>query len=437
MASPAGMKHGPHILVATLDGQRDHAHHLCATLTDGWTDPPDPNFLPVDEHDLVTGDLGPVDMVILLADHDQETSQRLHLLTMLDDADVAVIAIVNQRSVSGGVFGFSNALSLHSATPVDQVMATVRGLLHRQDEIKTLRREIAVAQRFHGGLRGEITRIHEELQLAAMVQREFLPREVPKLHGVDFGVMWRPANYVSGDIYDIQRLDLDHIGLFIADAVGHGVPAALMTMVICRSLTTHKRRGEEIHIIEPCEVLHRLNEEMIQRQGRTTRFATAVYAVINCRTRAIRLAGAGHPPPLYLKANGDSSLIETSGGLLGVFDDERYEQIELNLAEHDRIIFYSDGFEQAFPDVTDDDYARRLPTTRYREEFEQHGIHDSPDDVIKALSARVDDQVGSLHQTDDLTLICMHAGPLVISPDRRQEARETVNSGDPAQSQAA
>jgi sigma-B regulation protein RsbU (phosphoserine phosphatase) len=299
--------------------------------------------------------------------------------------------------------------------------AKLEGMLVRQAAVRRLRREVAVAHRFHGGLEGEIARMHEELQLAAMVQREFLPRELPSLHGVEFAALWRPAHYVSGDIYDVARLDDDHVGMFIADAVGHGVPAALMTMVIARSLCTKRIRGNQYDLVEPAEVLASLNNSMIRRQGHTTRFATAAYALVDCRSRTMRVAGAGHPPPLLIRAGGAVEELETTGGLLGVFDDETYDQIEVELRTGDRLIFYSDGFEQAFPKECDDGYRRKLPSTRYRTEFEALGAESSPARMIEVISSRLDDEAGSLHQADDLTLICMG---MERERETRKEKRE-------------
>jgi sigma-B regulation protein RsbU (phosphoserine phosphatase) len=310
----------------------------------------------------------------------------------------------------------------------DQTLCSkLEGMLHRQEAVKRLQTEVSIAHRCHGGLQGEIARMHEELQLAAMVQREFLPRELPHLYGVEFAALWRPAHYVSGDIYDIARLDDDHVGVFIADAVGHGVPAALMTMVICRSLTTKIITGNAYQLIEPAEVLARLNRDMIRRQGRTTRFATAVYAIVNCRSREVRLAGAGHPPPLLLGADGSTRSIEPAGGLLGVFEDETYEQVSFDVAVGDRLLMYSDGFEQAFPKAQADAYERKLPNNRYREEFEQLAAAATPQEMVSTISRRLDDQTGSLHQLDDLTMICMRAGALLL-PDEQQSDQSAATA---------
>ena len=138
----------------------------------------------------------------------------------------------------------------------------------------------------------------------------------------------------------------------------------------------------------------------------------------------MRFAGAGHPPPLLICADGSSRLLETSGGLLGVFEDESYEQIDVELAVNDRFLLHSDGFEQAFPSPKADSYEQRLPTERYRQEFQRLIEQSTPQEMIGTISRRLDDQRGSLHQVDDLTLICMRAGPLTREPDASTDARQ-------------
>ncbi len=412
------------VIICPLDGQNDVGIRWQKSLTQHW---------PTDIHPIVTNIMGLedlnsaeyelIDLVLFIVGQSYDSSLALHALAMLEEACVPVTSLYTNTPDENDVFLFAGALLDPVDTQPELLCAKLQGLLHRQSMIRQLRQEVSVAQRFQGGLRGEISRMHEELQLAAMVQREFLPREIPSLHGIDFGVLWRPASYISGDIYDIMRLDEDHIGLFIADAVGHGVPAALMTMVISRSLVTRERSNQSLRILEPWEVMSRLNTEMIRLQGQTTRFATGAYALINCRSRELRLAGAGHPPPLLLSADNEIKQLETQGGLLGIFEDETYNQIEIELAVGDRMLAYSDGFEQAFPLTSEDDYERRLPTMRYKEVFLESASAETPQEMVQILGQRLDDESGSLHQVDDLTFICMHTFPLVETEERRARSR--------------
>jgi sigma-B regulation protein RsbU (phosphoserine phosphatase) len=360
-------------------------------------------------------------VVMLVHPDDRPSVVRAHLAGF-DEAGVAAMVVLAGAPGSEPPIARPGTLIVRSDDDDAALAATLRGVLHRQREVERVRAELSLAQRFHGGLEGEMARMHDELQLAAMVQREFLPRALPALHGVEFAALWRPAHYVSGDIYDVARLDDDHVGVFIADAVGHGVPAALMTMVICRSLTTKIIDGNSYRLVEPSEVLDRLNRDLVRRSGGSTRFATGAYALIDCRSRRMRLAGAGHPPPILLRG-GTGRELETQGGLLGVFENETYDQIDVELAVGDRLLMYSDGFEQAFPTQEASDYERRLPNRRYRGEFTSVAAELDPGTMIQVISRRLDDQRGSLHQIDDLTLVCMQANRLEAADARTTESR--------------
>jgi sigma-B regulation protein RsbU (phosphoserine phosphatase) len=374
----------------------------------------------------VDGDsIAEADAVILVVGANDGGEWR-SLARLCDEQDVPALAIT-----SGGDGPPTATLCFSDTAPVEHVAAALEAALHQQRVVKRLRGELAVAQRFQGGLRGEINRMHDELQLAAMVQQEFLPRTLPALHGVSFAALWRPANYVAGDIYDITRLDHDHVGVFLADAVGHGVPAALLTMVIARGLPTKDISGSNYRLVPPGEALQRLNEEMIRRQGDATRFATAVYAVINCRTREVRLAAAGHPAPLLVREGALAGTLETSGGLLGVFEDERFEEVSFELTPGDRVLLYSDGFELAFPGAHEPDSAARLPSKAYLGEFEAAAAAESPHDLVQSLHARLDAQPGSLHQKDDVTLIVLHAGaPASIQSEQSGPIIERMQIGE-------
>lgn len=424
------------VTIAALEGVESRAAEIARGLSACAAEGESLEVAVASLGDLEGDSLAKIDLLLLISPTNVTQSMMLALLNQLDDGGVPVLALLDAPPKPGNCFEYGGAMAMGWDVEPRRLCGIIHGILYRQKEVRRLRAEAALNQRFHGGLKGEIAKMHEELQLAAIVQREFLPRETPALHGVDFAALWRPTNYVSGDIYDLIRLDEDHVGVFIADAVGHGVPAALMTMVICRSLATKEITGNSYIIVPPSEVLARLNTEMIRRQGRTTRFATAAYAVIDCRRRMMTLAGAGHPPPVLIAADGTSRVLDTPGGLLGVFGEERYDQIDVELKVDDRVLFYTDGFEQAFPAAETDQYDRRIPSTRYRGEFDRLGSLPTSSEMVEAISTRLDDQAGSLHQIDDLTLICLHVGALAqaapdpAAPATDQPARPEMNQPD-------
>ena len=350
-------------------------------------------------------------VLIIARPEDLEGNTVFSLLDHLWEQSLPAVLIVDERTEDTERLGGRGTIVLDRDCGETTIASALYALAERQGFVKTVQTELRVASRFQGGLRGEMDKIHEELQLAASVQREFLPDSLPQVDNVDFRVFFRPAGYVSGDIYDVQRLDEHHVGFFLADAGGHGVPAALMTMVLSRSLTTKVVTGNSYELLEPTAVMQRLNKEMIRRHGDVPRFATAAYGVIDTRDRSVRLSGAGHPPPLVIGAGG-SREIETEGGLLGVFPDDDFPQVEFTLQADESLLIYSDGFETAFPDPGSDEYERKMPTKRYLGAFNDLASDirtDGPQQAMERFSKLVDAQDGSLHQVDDITVMTVYA----------------------------
>jgi sigma-B regulation protein RsbU (phosphoserine phosphatase) len=318
------------------------------------------------------------------------------------------------RSLQGGGL----LVERHDADP--RFLAhTLFALAERQATVRDLARDLIIATRYQGGVRGEMDRIHDELHLAATVQQEMLPRKLPENPLVQFGVLFRPASYVSGDIYDIVELDAEgrHVGFFIADAVGHGVPAALMTMVVSRSLRmTRMETGgpEHRNIVSPADAMTRLNEELC-RSGRreSPRFTTAVYGVIDTHTRRVTIAGAGHPPPLRIRGT-LLSRVDTDGPLLGIFPEEKYTEVSFTMAEDETLLLYSDGFELAFGPPESGAEAPKSSEAYLKEmsalPWPNPSHSGTAADALRFLESRLDEQAGSLHQLDDVTAlaICTH-----------------------------
>jgi phosphoserine phosphatase RsbU/P len=404
---------GHTITVVSTSGEGDAASRW-ADLGEAWqrlAPPARAHLCGIDEaSNLLAENLGSA-VLIVARSEDLAGNAVFALLDHLWEQSLPAVLLVEHPDENTQRLGGRGTIVLDGSCGGDTIAAALYALAERQNFVKTIQTELRIASRFQGGLRGEMDKIHEELQLAASVQREFLPESLPQVDQIDFRVFFRPAGYVSGDIYDVQRLDEHHVGFFLADAVGHGVPAALMTMVLSRSLTMKIVTGESYELLEPSSVLQRLNREMIRRHGDVPRFATAVYGVVDTRDRSIRLSGAGHPPPLIIGANG-SREIETEGGLLGVFPDDSFPQVEFSLSQDESLLIYSDGFETAFPDPGSDEYERKMPTKRYlgafdelAEDIRNHG----PQTAIERFAELVDAQDGSLHQVDDITVMSLFA----------------------------
>ena len=119
-----------------------------------------------------------------------------------------------------------------------------------QPAIRDLRDELSTARAARAPENaGAFQGLQEEMRLAARLQQDFLPRSLPEVGAVRFGVLFRPVSWLSGDIYDIARLDETHVGFYVVDAMGHGMPAALLTMFVKKALQTKRIIGNTYQII--------------------------------------------------------------------------------------------------------------------------------------------------------------------------------------------
>ncbi len=180
-----------------------------------------------------------------------------------------------------------------------------------------------------------------------------------------------------------------------------------MTVFIKRSLNFKRidaTSPQGYRLVDPGDALAQLNREMIAQQNGNIRFATACCGIIDCTTRTVKLARAGHPYPMVLRKNGPREMIEADGGLLGVFEGETFDQVELQLDPGDRLLLYSDGFEMAFPEKGSPEAC--VANMRYEDEFLDLR-HGSAHEAIERLGDKLDQQAGSLNQRDDLTIVCL------------------------------
>lgn len=336
------------------------------------------------------------------------------LLDALDGRCVPAVMLLDQQAkrVIGGEgegarSGADGVIVCGMDVPPSVLAPMLFAMAVRQRTIERLSHELVIAQHCQGGMHGEISRMHEEMSLAARIQRDFMPRGEVNVQGFDVAVLHQPTGYVSGDMYSVRRIDERTVGVLIADAVGHGVPAALLTMIIARSV-----QSAPDHVLaDPSAMLLRLNKDLMAAQSGSTRFVTAVYATVDEPTRRVRIAGAGHPPPFWI-SQGRVERIETNGPLLGVFEDATFDAIEIDLRPGQTLLMYTDGFEMCFPKAGAVGDELRRPTMTYVDHFERLCNPSNAGTLQEAmgeLQTTLLEQAGSLHQADDVTALAIAA----------------------------
>jgi len=185
----------------------------------------------------------------------------------------------------------------------------------------------------------------EQLQMAGVVQRDFLPKQLPDFGRLAWATTFLPAEWVSGDIYDIVRIDEKHVGFYVADVVGHGVPAALLTIFLKQALVMRVTVGNRYRICQPAEVMKNLNKRLCEQKFSGSQFVTCCYCLLNVHSMELTFSRAGHPYPILYRPGEGARQLEARGALLGIFEDADFEQQRMQLKKGDKLLLYSDGAE--------------------------------------------------------------------------------------------
>jgi sigma-B regulation protein RsbU (phosphoserine phosphatase) len=183
--------------------------------------------------------------------------------------------------------------------------------------------------------------IQKELQIAQQIQTSILPRNVPRLAGLEIAARYRPMSAVAGDFYDFLTLEGHHLGILIADVTGHGVPAALIASMLKVAFAS-----QSVHAQDPARVLTGLNQALCGKFEE--HFVTAAYLYVDLDAKIIRYAAAGHPPLLFSnRSNGEAHSIERNGFFLGMFPEADYSAIEIRFEPEHRYVLYTDGLPES------------------------------------------------------------------------------------------
>lgn len=285
----------------------------------------------------------------------------------------------------------------YTSTEISKGDLSARVSLRKKDEIG----QLGVAfNRMADSVQETINKLDEqnkqmrfELVMASAVQKSIYP-DVRKTKYFDIAVYHRPYMEVSGDYHNIFPLGKDKYGILIADVAGHGVAAALITMLI-------KERFEELagKFADPKEFLHRINIIFKDLMLDFEKYFTAFYMIIHKNTQAL-FSSAAHPKAVLLRENNVYPLT-AKGVLIGVAQimKDAFQTKRVALKPGDKIILYSDGMTESL-NTHDEEYGiKRLS------KVSQKNTRKSCDEILKAVIADFTDFTGGVKQSDDETLI--------------------------------
>ena len=285
----------------------------------------------------------PVGWLVALEDISAEMTRRRQLWAISYTALVSAVVLF---------FAFVNWSLRTAFRPLDAVIQSLDGLSagrtdvqvpmpSRKDEIGRL---AGTFESFRKGMeaRDRLRRLTRELDVAARIQAQCLPRAFPREEGIAFAAAMRPMREVGGDFYDAFRLPDGRIGMVVGDVSDKGMGAALF-MAIARTVV----RSTAMSTPDPGDCVRRVNAYLCEDNAEML-FVTLIYAVLDPATGEMTLCNAGHNPPAAIAASGAVRLLQTAPQpALGVVEDAVYASTRTRLAPGSRLFLYTDGVTEA------------------------------------------------------------------------------------------
>jgi|GEM_PF-406225 len=250
----------------------------------------------------------------------------------------------------------------------------------------------------HRQIEQKLERSKAELQIAAEIQKNFLPDHTPSVFQFKLAAVTIPAMEVGGDFYDFISLPDGRQGLVIADVAGKSIPAALF-MALSRTIV----RANAAHQPQTAEVLREANN-MIAEDASAGMFVTLFYGILDGKAHTLTYANAGHPPLLVFRTGGcRCTEQEVTGVALGAMDGMEYEERQVQFLPGDVAVLYTDGVTEAVNRKGEMYGLKRLCSVMTR------NGHLSAQEIMEKVLDDISEFSGDQSQYDDITLVVLKA----------------------------
>jgi sigma-B regulation protein RsbU (phosphoserine phosphatase) len=184
--------------------------------------------------------------------------------------------------------------------------------------------------------------IERDLKAASGIQQSLLPDKSPDIPNVNIAWRFEPCQEIGGDIFNIQEVGHQNVGIYMLDVCGHGVPAALIAVSLSQLLQNSRQvLTVQQNSTAPASVLDSLN--MAFPFERFESYFSIVYAVIDYKEGIFTYSCGGHPPPVILSCNEPFRILDCHGPVIGIDPNKNYTQAEIKLNPGDKIVLYTDG----------------------------------------------------------------------------------------------
>ena len=293
-----------------------------------------------------------------------------------------------------------NDIADHFNSVVSKLQDTQRDLEERNKKLSESNKKLSEAYSV----------IKNDLEAAAKIQTSLLPKSASIFQGVQFQWIFLPSTFVAGDILNYFKLDENHVGFYLLDVAGHGIPAALLSVTLSKVLSPTDLHDNPVkhlvpdppyyQIVPPAMVIQDLNQRF-QADEDTMQYFTMIYGITNTVNGQTKITQAGHPSPIHLKRDGSTSFIGDGGYPVGMLPYVDYDEHNVQLNKGDRLILYSDGITECTNDEKEPFALERLM------ELLECGKDLSLQELLARIKQNLQQWKGDDKFEDDVTLLAM------------------------------
>lgn len=296
--------------------------------------------------------------------------------------------------------------------PLAQVFQEMKALLTNRPYKKifsTRIDEVGVLAHFFNNVTKNIERIsvdiaegkrmHKELSVGSDIQRRIIPKTMPAIPGITLFGNMRPASEIGGDSFDIVQTPQGNHYIYVGDVTGHGVPAALIMMMvntIIRTFSETYASGYDLIVN---------TNRILKQRIEPRRFMTCVLLRWNAQEQKLYYTGAGHEHILIFRKNQNACEVRQTGGIaLGMIADisKIVKEESIPFEPGDTVVLYSDGIIEA-KNMTGEMFG----LGRLKAAVEQYAATSTPEELFTNISKDFGIFVGEQIQEDDITLIAL------------------------------
>ena len=199
----------------------------------------------------------------------------------------------------------------------------------------------------HSILKSQAVTIQTDLNRAMRIQQGLLPQQSPLPDRVSLSALYRPMAKVGGDLFDVFSLGEDQLAFYIADASGHGVSSAMLTVFLKHAIQRAVRDPEKGTLRDPGAVLLDVNKTVISEAFGQGVFISLTYGLLDTVTGVVHYSNAGHPPLLLIHGDHRIERLHRASPVLGVNPKVLYTHGEFTMQPGDILVLYTDGITEA------------------------------------------------------------------------------------------